>query len=161
LYAPLGARHPDHALLRRYASAMLGQTSVPLCLYADVPYATVLGWPHWVTGAAHDDRLDVDAEWAAWLPAVAELAHAGPARVVALGAGRSTRKLEAMRRYRTQFSALDAGGLRLLSNQAIHPFEVFWEVTSASPAHDRQGVRPAGHLAGRRARRHRSRTRSA
>ena len=38
------------------------------------------------------------------------------------------RKLAAMRAYRTQFRALDAGAIGVLSNPLIHRFEVFWKV---------------------------------
>ena len=36
---------------------------IPVELYADLPYAVVYGWPHWVTGDPPDPHLDVDAYW--------------------------------------------------------------------------------------------------
>jgi hypothetical protein len=131
IYAPLGATHADHALVRAYAAAVQQQRGVPLRLYADVPYVVAFGWPHWVRGVPADERLDVDAEWAAWARAVPELGRAQPPRAVRLDAAQAAAKLAAMRRYRTQFTALDAGELQRLSHLAVHPYEVYWEVPPA------------------------------
>jgi LmbE family N-acetylglucosaminyl deacetylase len=123
VYAPVGVDHRDHRLVRRYA-ALIGRNGVPLQLYADLPYATRFGWPDWVTGRPSDPHLDVDAHWETnpFIP------DRRGARVVALGDQRSAAKLAALRAYRSQLPALDAGPLEALSNPGIHGFEVFWEV---------------------------------
>lgn len=120
----LGTVHPDHLLLRRYALS-LRVAGLPVTLYADVPYATVYGWPHWVTGAEPVAHLDVDAYWS---PSLASLPSVGAARVVRLPPADAHAKLTALRRYRTQFASLDRGPIGQLSNPAVHPFEVFWDV---------------------------------
>jgi len=119
LYAPavLGTPHPDHARLRAYALAC-HTAGMPVELYADLPYAVVYGWPHWVTGEAADPHLDVDAYWGE--------TPAGEPRIVTLDDSQAAAKLEAMRAYVTQFPSLDRGPIGLLSNPKVHRFEVFW-----------------------------------
>lgn len=120
----LGTVHPDHRLLREYALAV-ARAGVPVTLYADVPYATVYGWPHWVTGAPREPRLDVDAYWA---PSLSAVPRRGETRVVHLAAEQAARKLAALRTYGTQFPSLDRGPVGQLSNPAVHCYEVFWDV---------------------------------
>ena len=124
VYAPavLGTPHPDHARVRAYALACHA-AGIPAELYADLPYAVVYGWPHWVTGDPPDPQLDVDAYWGD--------KPAGAPRVVKLDDGQAAAKLEAMRAYATQFPSLDRGPIGLLSNPKIHRFEVFWPCGSS------------------------------
>jgi LmbE family N-acetylglucosaminyl deacetylase len=124
IYAPavLGTRHPDHARVRAYALACHA-AGIPTELYADLPYAVVYGWPHWVTGDPPDPHLDVDAYWGERPP--------GEPRVVTLDEARAAAKLEAMRAYATQFPSLDRGAIGLLSNPKVHRFEVFWPCGSS------------------------------
>jgi hypothetical protein len=119
VYAPavLGTAHPDHARVRAYALAC-AERGIPVELYADLPYAVVYGWPHWVTGAEPDPHLDVDAYWGR--------EPAGERRVVALDDGQAAAKLAAMAGYRTQFPTLDRGPIGLLSNPQVHRYEVYW-----------------------------------
>lgn len=123
VYAPaaLGLPHPDHTLVRAYALA-LATEGMPVRLYADVPYSVLYGWPAWVTGEAHDPRLDVDAFWG-------DAGRHG-AEVVRLDAAAAAAKLAAMRTYRSEFAVLDRGPLGQLSNPAVHRFEVFWCASS-------------------------------
>lgn len=125
VYAPavLGTRHPDHARVRAYALACAAR-GVPAELYADLPYAVVYGWPHWVTGEPRDPHLDVDAYWGEQ--------PRGEPRVVTLDDDQARAKLEAMRAYATQFPSLDRGPIGLLSNPRVHRFEVFWRCESSS-----------------------------
>lgn len=126
LLAPmtLGTVHPDHRLVRRYALAVHA-TGMPVSLYADVPYATVYGWPAWVTATAAREHLDVDAYWAASLAGVS---GRGDPRVVRLDEAAADAKLAALRRYRTQFPSLDRGPIGQIANPLVHPFEVFWDL---------------------------------
>lgn len=125
VYAPaaLGTSHPDHDLVRCYARALADQR-VPVRLYADLPYCTVYGWPWWVTGEEPDPYLDVDAYWSA--SAGGSSCTPATAEVVRLAGPDAAAKLAAMRVYRAEFSVLDRGPVRQLSNPAIHGFEVFW-----------------------------------
>ena len=125
--AAVGTPHPDHLLVREYALAA-AQAGLPVELYADAPYATVYGWPAWVTGDAADPRLDVDAYWRASGADLPDVLRRERARVVALDAPARRAKLVAMRAYRTQFPMLDRGPIGQLSNERVHGFEVFWPV---------------------------------
>ncbi len=120
--AVLGTPHADHVRVRAYGES-LARNGMPLELYADLPYAVVYGWPHWVTGEQRDPHLDVDAYWSG--------GPGGSARVVVLDDKAAAEKLEAMRAYATQFPTLDRGPIGLLSNPRIHRFEVFWECASS------------------------------
>jgi LmbE family N-acetylglucosaminyl deacetylase len=124
VYAPavLGTPHPDHVRVRAYARACAA-AGMPAELYADLPYAVVYGWPHWVTGDAADPHLDVDAYWGEKPP--------GEPRVVELDDARAASKLAAMRAYRTQFPSLDRGPIGLLSNPKVHRYEVYWPCGSS------------------------------
>jgi LmbE family N-acetylglucosaminyl deacetylase len=124
LYAPavLGTPHPDHVRVRAYARECAA-AGIPVELYADLPYAVVYGWPHWVTGEPRDPHLDVDAYWGEQ--------PAGDPRVVHLDGAQGESKLAAMRAYATQFPSLDRGPIGLLSNPKVHRFEVFWPCESS------------------------------
>jgi LmbE family N-acetylglucosaminyl deacetylase len=121
----IGTVHPDHALLRGYALALARQGHA-VSLYADVPYATVYGWPAWVTGAAPVAHLDVDAYWAASFgPTPVEPREGSVVRLDDEAAGL---KLAAMRAYATQFPSLDRGPIGNVSNPEVHRYEVLWDV---------------------------------
>ena len=124
VYAPaaLGTPHPDHVRVREYALACAA-AGIPVELYADLPYAVVYGWPHWVTGEPRDPHLDVDAYWGEHPP--------GEPRVVTLDEHQAAAKLAAMRAYETQFPSLDRGPIGLLSNPRVHRFEVYWPCASS------------------------------
>ena len=49
IYAPasLGDHHPDHTAVRAAALALHAE-GADVALYADLPHATVFGWPRWV-----------------------------------------------------------------------------------------------------------------
>jgi hypothetical protein len=128
VYAPacLGT-NTDHRLTRRYARGLLAQ-GIPVRLYADLPYCTIHGWPAWVDGSEPDPHRHVDRFWDTFLVEVPELADLRDATVARLDRGQAKAKLDAMRDYRTQLSALDGGRAGVLTNPAIHGFEVFWEL---------------------------------
>jgi LmbE family N-acetylglucosaminyl deacetylase len=128
VYAPAGVGgHLDHLLARRWGRMLL-RAGIPVTLYADLPYCVLHGWPHWVDGAEADPHRDVDAFWLEFLKGVPELPGLRAARVERLDDAAAAAKLEAMRCYETQFSGLDYGAGRLLSDPAIHRFEVWWEL---------------------------------
>ena len=53
IYAPasLGDHHRDHTAVRAAALALHAE-GADVTLYADLPHATVLGWPRWVLGGS-------------------------------------------------------------------------------------------------------------
>ncbi|MFN2617708.1 MAG: hypothetical protein ABR581_11415 [Thermoleophilaceae bacterium] len=126
VYAPacLGTNQ-DHRLLRRYAR-VLHAHGFPVRLYADIPYCTVHGWPHWVDGAEPDPHRLVDVFWMTFLVDIPELGALQDAHVVRLDDERGGAKLQAMRAYRTQLNALDGGPVGILTNPNVHRFEVYW-----------------------------------
>ena len=131
VYVPAGVGgHVDHLLARRYGRMLL-RAGLPVTLYADLPYCVLHGWPHWVDGTELDPHRDVDAFWMEFLKGVPELrALRGGAHVERLDDVAAAAKLEAMRSYETQFPGLDYGAGRLLSDPAIHRFEVRWELSA-------------------------------
>ena len=144
VYAPASlGTNADHRLVRRYARAV-HRHGIPARLYADLPYCTVHGWPHWVDGSDLDPHRDVDVFWETFLADLPELPNLRSAEVVHLAPERAEAKLAAMRAYRTQFPALD-GGVGRLADPAVHSFEVFWSLdrsglsTSSAPPAPRTG----------------------
>jgi len=132
VYAPAGlGSHPDHLLTRRYGR-MLARAGMPVTLYAELPYCVMHGWPHWVDGRDRDPHRNVDAFWQSYLDGVPEMPTLRSAHVERLEDAPASAKLEAMACYATQFPALDGGAARLLSNPAIHRFEVRWRLAAAA-----------------------------
>jgi LmbE family N-acetylglucosaminyl deacetylase len=128
VYVPAGlGSHPDHLLVRRYGR-MLARAGMPVTLYADLPYCVAHGWPHWVQGGEPEPNRNVDAFWSSFLEGVSEMPPLRCARVERLDEQTASDKLAAMACYRTQFPALDGGAKRMLSDPAIHGFEVNWDL---------------------------------
>jgi LmbE family N-acetylglucosaminyl deacetylase len=125
--AMVGEPIPDHLFVRGFALALHRQ-GMPVTLYADIPYATQFGWPHWVTGTDRNPRIDVDVFWSRFLAQVPGIEGART-RVLALTPDEAARKLETMRMYRTQFEGLDAVGK--LSDPTVHGFEVYWDLRNS------------------------------
>lgn len=130
VYAPaaLGGGHIGHRLAR--GARALARQGMPVRLYADVPYAVRYGWPHWVTNSPREPHLDVDPYWEPVFREVPEIGGLRDAEIVRLTGAASTRKLAAMQAYRTQFRALDGGGL--LSDPRTHGYELFWRLRAPS-----------------------------
>ena len=63
----------------RWATARSG---IQVWLYADVPYATTFGWPHWVSETPDEPRPDVDAYWQRLAEEVPGIGGIREARVV-------------------------------------------------------------------------------
>jgi len=138
VYVPAGiGGHADHLLVRRYGR-MLARAGIPVSLYADLPYCVLHGWPHWVDGGKPDPRRDVDVFWRSFMAGVPELPPLRSGLVVRLDDDAAAGKLVAMREYETQLACLDYGGGRVLSDPAIHRFEVHWELpgTPRAPFRD-------------------------
>jgi LmbE family N-acetylglucosaminyl deacetylase len=131
--APAGiGGHSEHELVRD-AALRLGRTT---SFYADLPYATAFGWPAWVPGVERDAYLDVDADWEEWIAPLPATGY--EPRVVELSDEQQLRKIAAMRTYRTQFPALEAGAARRLTHPDLIAFELIWD---PSPGARREGGR--------------------
>lgn len=132
VYVPAGiGGHADHLLVRRYGR-MLARAGISVTLYADLPYCILHGWPHWVEGGEPAAHRDIDAFWRSFMAGVPELPALHSGRVVRLDDEAAAAKLAAMREYASQLACLDYGGGRVLSDPAIHRFEVYWELPGAS-----------------------------
>jgi hypothetical protein len=122
VFAPAGiGGHSAHCLIRDVAHR-LADNGLPVSFYADIPYATEFGWPAWVSGQEPDPLVDVDA---AWSDAVEALGDREP-EVVTHDDAAQQRKVAAMKTYRTQFAALEAGAQRRLTHPDLVRFEVVW-----------------------------------
>jgi LmbE family N-acetylglucosaminyl deacetylase len=116
VWAPAGiGDHPDHVQVRD-AAIELG---LPLRLYAELPYAVKFGWPAWVTGEDEDPNLVPDGGWS--LPE-----GVGEPAIHRISGEGVQLKLQALRRYRTQFSALSRGKLGHIAHPSVIGFEVSW-----------------------------------
>jgi LmbE family N-acetylglucosaminyl deacetylase len=130
LHAPAGIRgHRDHQLVRDAAVELGLRAGVPVALYADLPYAAHYGWPAWVTGGEPDPALDPEVDWELALASVAVDRDKLAASAIRLDAQAAQAKLRALECYRTQFSLLNRGPLRLIDHPRVLPFEVRWVVS--------------------------------
>lgn len=136
VYAPaaLGG-HADHVLVRA-AGLALRDRGFLVSLYADLPHATLHGWPGWVVDTRTAPALDLAA--ALWDRRLAETGVSPstmPREVHELGPHSYARKLEAVRAYVTQFAGLVEFGGRSLTDRETLGFEVVWGLpTPARPS---------------------------
>lgn len=129
LCAPAGlGGHADHVLVRELALEIGRAGSVPVSLYADLPYAVEWGWPHWVTGRPPRPFLVPEARWERDLNAVSVPRDRLVPRVHAFGPSEAANKLRALETYRTQFTWLNAGPLDRLRNPEVLGYELHWDV---------------------------------
>lgn len=137
VYAPAAfADHADHALVRA-AALELRTAGFAVSLYADLPHATLYGWPAWVTGGSA--RASKDLAGARWDHVLAG-ANATAPMVHQLDPEAHACKLAAVRMYGTQMRALEELAGRALTDFEALGYEVAW--ATASPAH---AARRAAH----------------
>ncbi len=126
--------HRDHLAVRA-AALELGARGRRVCLYADVPHATINGWPAWVTadgrnGASAEPATFLDPE-ARWTLACAgsgiDLAELEP-QVHRLDDAQDAAKRDAVGRYRTQVPALESEFAMLVRPEILR-YEVIWPLT--------------------------------
>jgi LmbE family N-acetylglucosaminyl deacetylase len=116
--------HPDH-LATRDAARLLAERGHSVALYADVPHATVHGWPTWVNGSGPREYLDPEQFWdMATSESGIALRELEPA-VHTLDAEADARKREAVRCYRTQLDALEVE-FALFAHPEILRHEIVW-----------------------------------
>ena len=125
VYAPaaLGA-NPDHEVVRELGCRLL-RDGARVSFYADQPYCYAYGWPPWVIGEAPDPYLDLERYWTLQLD-TASVSFADLHVDVVWLERAHEEKLRALRLYRSQFSALEGGAHRRVSNPALTGWEVFW-----------------------------------
>jgi LmbE family N-acetylglucosaminyl deacetylase len=131
--APAGiGGNRDHVAAREAALEIGREQDAPVSLYADLPYAVRVGWPHWVTGASPRPHLVPEARWNEFLATASCGIESLEPRVRSLGEAEAALKLRALEAYRTQFANLNAGPLERLRNAEIIGFELHWEVGEAA-----------------------------
>lgn len=148
IYAPaaLGG-HADHMLVRAAALELL-RAGFAVSLYADLPHATLHGWPAWVTGRGATASQDLAAAlWERSLAATGVSPESMVPMVHELDVVAHAHKLAAIRAYGTQLRGLAELAGRPLTDRETLGFEVVWKLPSsatASPAHayDRAAPRP-------------------
>jgi|SRR5579884_490474 len=137
IFAPAAfADHADHALVRS-AALQLRTAGFEVSLYADLPHATIRGWPAWVSGKNGPPSKDLASEL--WDHVLASTDAGAPA-VHHLDAAAHAQKLVAVRMYGTQLQALEEFVDRPLSDPGVFGHEVIWPTASPVPA-----VHPVGH----------------
>ena len=114
--------HRDHLQAREVALELRGR-GMRVTLYADLPHATLYGWPASVTGSGAPAHLDAEVYWETKLAGTG--ASPGEADVRELAEAELESKLEAVRCYRTQVTALDAR-YSILSRPDVLRYEVLW-----------------------------------
>jgi LmbE family N-acetylglucosaminyl deacetylase len=142
IYAPAAfANHTDHLLVRSVALELRARFDV--LLYADLPHATVHGWPAWVLGTRAPATKDLAS--AVWERALAAT-RLSPAEMIAsvhsLEGEAHARKLAAVRMYATQLPALAQLAGRPLADPESLGYEVAWATGSAARAAGRAVPRP-------------------
>jgi LmbE family N-acetylglucosaminyl deacetylase len=143
--AAFGA-HPDHLLVRAAALELRAQ-GYAVSLYADLPHATVNGWPSWVRrGRGHAATDIATASWDRALAATGIPSSAMTPNVYELAIEPYAEKLRAVQAYATQVRSLAALMDYPLSDRRALGYEVVWTlptVSTAKPA--RAGDRATHH----------------
>lgn len=146
VYAPAAlGDHADHVLVRAAALGLRAK-GFEVSLYADLPHATLHGWPAWVTQAGTAASPDLAA--ALWDRALGEtgVSPATMSREVhELDPRGHARKLEAVHAYVTQLRGLVEFGGRPLTDRETLGYEVVWRLPKPairSPARADRRVSP-------------------
>ncbi len=133
IYAPasLGDHHRDHTAVR--AAALALQTEgADVVLYADLPHATVDGWPRWVLGGggSSSDADPAAERWTAELETTRIPVERMNATVHRLQAEAHAGKLDAVLTYSSQIAPLQRVFGSSLEDPQLLGFEVYWRLTA-------------------------------
>lgn len=124
VYGPLGVgRHPDHVDVATFA-VDLARQGRDVWLYADSPYFLRYGLPSWIGDVRNEQAdqaieeafhsLDLDADIA---PVIAQLAS-----------DEVRWKIQATRRYSTEFEPVDQDFAGVASDPNMMCYEVYWKI---------------------------------
>jgi LmbE family N-acetylglucosaminyl deacetylase len=107
IYAPagLGDRHRDHIAVRAAALALHAE-GADVTLYADLPHATMFGWPRWVLDGSSSEADPAGEGWATQLQETGVSVERMVAAVHRLTTEDHVRKLEAVFTYGSQIAPL-------------------------------------------------------
>ncbi len=135
IYAPasLGDHHRDHTAVRAAALALRAE-GADVALYADLPHATLDGWPRWVLGGP-SSGADLTAEqWANQLETTGIPVERMDATVHRLPAEDHAGKLEAVLAYGSQIEPLQQVFGSSLADPQLLGFEVDWRLAVGASA---------------------------
>jgi hypothetical protein len=128
IYAPasLGDHHRDHTAVRAAALALHAE-GADVTLYADLPHATVFGWPRWVLDESSLEADPAGEGWATQLQETGVSIERMVAAVHRLPTAHHARKLEAVFAYGSQIAPLqeDFGSL---ADPRLLGLEVDWRL---------------------------------
>jgi len=129
IYAPasLGDHHRDHTAVRAAALALRSE-GANVVLYADLPHATVDGWPRWVLGGSSSGADPAAERWAAELETTGIPVERMVATAHRLPAEDHAGKLEAVLTYGSQTAPLQKVCGRSLDDPRLLGFEVEWQL---------------------------------
>jgi LmbE family N-acetylglucosaminyl deacetylase len=117
--------HPDHVVVRSAALALYGE-GCAVTLYADLPHASARGLPDWVTGHRDGTGAAVAESWRHWLTGAG--VNAADSEHRRLSDSDFARKLEAVRRYSSQLTPLEAGFGRPIAAPELLDYEIVWRM---------------------------------
>jgi hypothetical protein len=130
IYAPasLGDHHRDHTAVRA-AALELWAEGANVVLYADLPHATVNGWPRWVLGGESSSGADPAAErWTTELETTGIPVERMDATAHRLPAEAHAGKLDAVLTYGSQIAPLQQVFGSSLEDPQLLGFEVAWRL---------------------------------
>ncbi len=129
IYAPasLGDHHPDHTAVRAAALALHAE-GANVALYADLPHATLFGWPRWVLDGSSSEADPAGEGWATQLQETGVPVEWMVAATHRLSAEQHAGKLEAVLTYASQIATLQQVFGSSLDDPQLLGFEVDWRL---------------------------------
>jgi LmbE family N-acetylglucosaminyl deacetylase len=129
VYAPasLGDHHPDHTAVRAAALALHAE-GANVALYADLPHATLFGWPRWVLDGSSSKADPAGEGWATQLLETGVPVERMVAATHRLSAEQHAGKLEAVLTYASQIATLQEVFGSSLDDPQMLGFEVDWRL---------------------------------
>jgi hypothetical protein len=130
IYAPasLGDHHRDHTAVRAAALALHAE-GADVALYADLPHATVDGWPRWVLhGESSTDADPANKRWTTQIETTGLPVQRMVAAAHRLPAEDHAGKLDAVLTYGSQIAPLERIFARSLNDPLLLGFEVDWRL---------------------------------
>ncbi|HEY7830965.1 MAG TPA: PIG-L family deacetylase [Solirubrobacteraceae bacterium] len=129
IYAPatLGDQHRDHTAVRAAALALHAE-GAKVMLYADLPHATVAGWPQWVLEESSAETDRAGEQWAMQLEATGVPVERMVATTHRLPAAVHASKVEAVLTYRSQIAPLQESFGASLEDLQLLGLEVDWRL---------------------------------
>lgn len=136
IYAPagLGDEHRDHIAVRTAALALHAE-GAEVVLYADLPHATVFGWPRWMLDGSSGAGAGAGADragdrWAAQLERTGVPVERMAASTHRLSTEVRAGKREAVLTYRSQIAPLQKAFGSSLEDPRLLGLEVDWRLPS-------------------------------